>query len=395
MSSQVGVSSQDELLARITELEQQLAAATSTRIAHEDAQAQLRDTLEYTESIVDTVREPMLVLDSTLNVANASRSFYRTFGVAPKDTLGKFLYHLGAGQWDIPALRILLEEVLPHDTKVNDFEVTHDFPSLGQRVMLLNARKLWRPNNHSERILLAIEDVTERKRIESELLRSNEDLQRFAYVAAHDLRSPVHGALRMSQLLARRLKHKLDPDDTSLLTESVESLQRVAALMQDILTYSEAGNAPQQLTVISLKDPLDAALLNVQHYIDDCAAALDIGPLPEVLADRTLLVVIFQNLIGNALKYRREVPLHVEISASREGSFWHVSITDNGQGFDPQYAETVFEPFKRLHGPNVPGSGIGLATCRRIIDRLGGRLWADSRPGEGSTFHFTLSALPA
>lgn len=390
MSAHTGPAGAEDLPARIAQLEQQLAAATQRNHARDGAEAQLRETLEFTESIVDTVREPMLVLDGTLNVTNASRSFYQVFGFEPKDTIGRFLYDLGDRQWNVPALRQLLEEVLPRDQKVTDFEVAHTFPTLGSRVMLLNACKLWRPGNHTERILLAIEDVTERKRIESQLLRSNEDLQRFAYVAAHDLRSPVHGALRMSQLLARRLQGAVAKDDSSLLAESIQNLERVAALMQDILTFSEAGHAPQQLTLVPLKEPLDAALLNINHHVEDCTAAVNVGPMPSLLVDRTQMIMVFQNLLGNALKYRRPVPLKIDVQAHQSAGFWQISISDNGQGFEPQYVEAIFEPFKRLHGPNVPGSGIGLATCRRIIDRQGGRLWAESAYGQGSTFHFTI-----
>jgi PAS domain S-box-containing protein len=146
----------------------------------QQADTTLRDSLGYVQSIVDTVREPFLVLDASLHVTTASRSFYQTFGVAPDETLGRFVYDLGDGQWNIPALRTLLEEVLPQEKAFQEFEVVHEFPSIGRRVMLLNGRKLWREGNHTEYILLAIEDVTERKRIADALVRSNVDLQRFA-----------------------------------------------------------------------------------------------------------------------------------------------------------------------------------------------------------------------
>ena len=157
----------------------------------------------------------------------------------------------GNGQWNIPALRTLLEELLPLERSMKDFEVEHEFPSLGLRVMLLNARKLLRKGNHSELVLLAIEDVTERKRLSEELVRSNEDMQRFAYVAAHDLRAPLNGALKLSKLVARRLADRVGEDEAHLLALSVENLERLSTLMQDILTYSEMGkrlsSAPQSI----------------------------------------------------------------------------------------------------------------------------------------------------
>lgn len=241
-------------------------------------------------------------------------------------------------------------------------------------------------------MLLAIEDITERKRLSEELIRSNEDMQRFAYVAAHDLRAPLHGALKLSKLAARRLADRVQQDEAHLLALSVENLERLSALMQDILTYSEMGNAPQQRTSVNLAEPLKIALLNLEHHIEQNQAVIDVQPLPTVAADRTQMVMVFQNLIGNALKYRRVEAPHIRIDAVREETHWRVSVADNGQGFDSEYAETIFKPFRRLHGKSVPGSGIGLATCKRVIERLEGKIWAESTPGEGSTFYFSLPA---
>ena len=164
--------------------------------------------------------------------------------------------------------------------------------------------------------------------------------------------------------------------------------------MQDILTYAEMGNAPQQRSSVNLEEPLKIALLNLQHHIEQNQAIISVKELPTVMADRTQIVMVFQNLIGNALKYRRvEVP-QICISSVREGTVWCVSVTDNGQGFESDYAETIFKPFRRLHGKNVPGSGIGLATCKRIVERLGRKIWAESKVDVGSTFNFTLLAAP-
>ena len=206
MSQPLALDDNDELRARNLELEEQLAAAERDDDAQDEVETALRDALAYLENIVDTVREPMLVLDRMLRVRTASRAFYQAFRVSKEETERQLIHTLGDGQWDIAALRTLLEEVLRTDKSFGDFEVTHYFPALGRRVMLLNARKLWREGNHSELVLLAIEDVTERKRLEDELVRSNEDMQRFAYVAAHDLRSPLNSALKLCTLAARRLE---------------------------------------------------------------------------------------------------------------------------------------------------------------------------------------------
>jgi PAS domain S-box-containing protein len=375
---------------RIANLEEKLRKAVKAEEAHQHTEAGLRDALAYAETIVDTVREPLLVLDGDLRVLTASHAFYQTFGVSREDTEGRLLYDLGNGQWNIPALRNLLEEVLPLEKSFRDFEVLHEFPGLGRRVLLLNARKLWREGNHTERVLLAIEDFTEHKRLEEELLRSNEDLQRFAYVAAHDLRSPLNSALNLSQLLAERLEGRLEEDESRMLALSVESMQRLGALMQDILTYAEMSTAPRQQALVPLQEALRIALANLQHEIDRNEADIRVGSLPDVRGDLSQLAMVFQNLIGNALKYRIEESPCIRIEAMQEGNHWRLSVSDNGEGFEAEYATQIFEPFKRLHGRKVPGSGIGLATCRRIIERLGGRIWAESTPNKGSTFHVTL-----
>jgi PAS domain S-box-containing protein len=350
----------------------------------------MRETLAYTQSIVDTVREPMLVLDSKLTIITASRAFYQTFEVSPEETIDRFLYDLGNGQWKIPALRTLLEEVLPQHKAFQDFEVSHTFPHIGAKVMLLNARTLWREGNNAEHILLAIEDVTERKRLTDALVRSNEDLQRFAYVAAHDLRSPLNSGLNLLEVLSRKTKGTLGPGEVQVLDLAMASLRRLGELMEDILSYSAAENAPHQVRQISLEEPLRIAIENLRHHIEAAGATIHIGPLPTVSTDRTQMLMVFQNLIGNAIKYAGGSPPQIRIQAVEREGDWLVTVSDNGRGFAQEHAVKIFEPFRRLHGKDVPGSGIGLATCKRVIERLGGTIWAESTPGEGSTFFFTL-----
>jgi signal transduction histidine kinase len=341
------------------------------------------------KAIIATIRQPLVVLDGGLRIRLASRSFYENFQVTPEATEGQYLYELGNGQWNIPALRSLLEDILPKETVLENFELTHDFPSLGRRVMMLNARKLVR-EGPAELILLAIEDITARKHIEEELLRSHEDSQRFAYVAAHDLRSPLHSSMTLLELVERNAKAIMEEDDRHMLSLARGGLQRLEGLMSDILAYSQLGGA-QNSTIVPLQESLQIALTNLQGEIDSTEAHVNYGLLPSLKADRSLMTLVFQNLIGNALKFRSagESP-HIEIESRRTQREWIVSVADNGQGFDPHYAEQIFLPFKRLHGLETPGSGIGLATCKRIMDRLGGRIWAEAAPGKGATFYFTL-----
>lgn len=382
----------DQTRAHVEHLEEQVATGKRTDVAHKATELRLQGDLDYVESIIDTLREPLLVLDDSLCVRTASQAFYDTFAVTPDKTIGKYVYDLGNGQWGIPHLRTLLEEILPIEKISRDFEISHDFPLLGPRVMLLNARKLPGESNGSEHILLAIEDITEHKRIEAELHAKNEDLESFAYMAAHDLRSPLNSGLNLLQLVARS-SEGLSEDGRETLNLAITNFRRLGTLMQDILSFSVASNAPQRPRMISLEEPLKMALANIAHPIEETGATIKVGNLLSVRADPTQMVMLFQNLVGNAIKYRRDEPPQILIESVREGSYCHFSISDNGEGFEPEQASKVFEPFKRLHGADIPGSGIGLATCTRIIERLGGRLWAESIPGVGSTFHFTLPTL--
>jgi PAS domain S-box-containing protein len=341
------------------------------------------------KSIVATIREPLIILDGTLRIKTASRSFYDTFHVTPSATEGRHLCELGNGEWNIPHLRTLLEEILPKETVLENFEVRHDFRTLGPRVMSLNARRLWREDNPTSLVLLTIEDITARKRVEEELLRSHEESQRFAYIAAHDLRAPLRTGMTLLELLDSNTKDLLEARDRNVLSMARDNLDRLETLMDDILAYSEIGGS-QGSSLVPLAEPLQVALTNLQSELEETRAQVHCGVLSDVRADRALMALVFQNLLGNALKYRAEAPPRISVEGKRENRAWVVSVADNGQGFDPKYAEVIFQPFKRLHGPDTPGSGIGLATCKRIVERLGGSIWAESMPGRGSTFYFTL-----
>jgi PAS domain S-box-containing protein len=360
---------------------------------HQDKVATLGDALEYAESIVDTVREPLLVLDGDLRIKTASRSFYRTFGVSREETDERLVYEIGNGQWNIPALKKLLEEILPQKNAFENFEVSHNFPGLGARTILLNARMMWRGETSTTRILLAFEDITERRRAENELLRSNEDLQSFAYVAAHDLRTPLGAALNLSIILERRLQGRLDEKEAEMFKYVIQSMDRLGQLMNDILAYSELGHSQKQQTFVTFEEALHIARENLKNQIEKSDAKIEIKTLPGISCDRTLVALVLQNLIGNALKYRRETAPQICIEGLQEDGFWRISVSDNGEGFAQELAEKIFEPFKRVSASDAPGSGIGLATCKRIIERLGGKIWAEGRPGEGSTFFFTLPVI--
>jgi PAS domain S-box-containing protein len=244
-------------------------------------------------------------------------------------------------------------------------------------------------------------DMTEKRRIEQKLLaqseelaRSNKDLEQFAYVASHDLQEPLRMVASYVQLLERRYRDKLNDDAVEFIRHAVEGVVRMKALINDLLTYSRAG-AGREPEPVDAGAALNEALANLQSAVAESGAEVKAGALPVVLVDPTQLVQLFQNLVGNALKFRGRERPRVEIGAVRRGAVWELSVKDNGIGIAAEHRERIFVIFQRLHARGeYPGTGIGLALCKRIVERHGGRLWLESEPGRGSTFFFTLPAAP-
>ncbi len=227
----------------------------------------------------------------------------------------------------------------------------------------------------------------------AELSRINDELRQFAYVASHDLQEPLRTIGSYVQLLAKRYKGKLDTDADEFIGFIVEGVKRMHALLNDMLAYSrvtESGVRPFQTR--SFESILGTVSLNLAAAIAESHAAITHDPLPEVIGDDVQLTQVVQNLIGNAIKYRGERSSAIHVSAERDGDYWKFAVRDNGIGIEPRYLERIFGIFKRLHGHEVPGNGMGLAICRRAIERHGGKIWAESNPGEGSVFFFTLPA---
>ena len=227
----------------------------------------------------------------------------------------------------------------------------------------------------------------------ADLRRSNEDLQQFAYVSSHDLQEPLRTIISYTQLLEHRYNQHLDDDAREFMAYVVEAAQRMSVLINDLLSYSRVVNVENlPLRPVSIPGVVEAVRLNLLKAIDESKASVEYDGLPTVLGDETRLVQLFQNLIGNAIKYRGQAPPAIHISAEDQGDEWLFSVSDNGIGIDPAYHERVFGLFKRLHGRDVPGTGLGLAICRKIVEKHHGKIWVESELGKGSVFRFTLPA---
>jgi PAS domain S-box-containing protein len=249
-------------------------------------------------------------------------------------------------------------------------------------------------------VTAAIRDITTRKTAEANLLhkveelnRSNEELGHFAYIASHDLQEPLRMVASYTQLLSRRYKGKLDSDADEFISFAVDGASRMQRLIQDLLAYSRVGTKGRNLLDTSSEEALQQALINLRAAIKESSALVTHDPLPTVVADEMQLVQLFQNLVGNAIKYQRPGVPRVHISAAMNGEKkWIFSVKDNGLGIDPQYFERIFGMFQRLHKrEEFAGTGIGLAICKKIVERHGGHISVESQPGQGSTFRFALA----
>lgn len=229
-------------------------------------------------------------------------------------------------------------------------------------------------------------------RANEELLRSNAELQQFAYVASHDLQEPLRMVSSYTQLLARRYRGKIDEDADEFIGYAVEGVTRMQQLINDLLAYSRVGSRGKPFEPTNLGDVLQRTSANLEVAIAESGATVvATTSLPTVMGDPVLLAQVFQNLIGNALKYRGEAPPRVEVAAEANDSEWVVAVSDNGIGIAPEYFERIFLIFQRLHSRSeYAGTGIGLAITQRIVERHGGRIWVESTPGAGTTFKFTI-----
>jgi PAS domain S-box-containing protein len=364
------------------------------------AEEALRANEERLRSVVETARDAILTGDSSGKIISWNRAAEAIFGYSAAEVLGKSwalitperYRKIGEGEMKRATSAAKVDNAIGQP--VERIGLRRD----GSEFFMEVSRAAWKAEAGTF-FTAIIRDITERKQAEAELkwtmtelARSNAELEQFAYVASHDLQEPLRMVSSYTQLLAKRYKDKLDDDANEFISFAVDGATRMGGLINDLLTYSRVGTRGNDFEPVDCSDVLDQALGNLQVAIKESGAVLTHDRLPTVMADPSQLVQLFQNLIGNAIKFQDngEAP-RVHVSANQEGSEWTFSFCDNGVGIDPQFAERIFMIFQRLHGRGeYSGTGIGLAICKKIVERHEGRIWVDSEPGRGSTFYFTI-----
>ena len=352
----------------------------------------------YAANILNTVRQPLLLLSADLRVVTANPAFYDLCQLTPVEADNQLLYELGHGEWGAPHLRELLEEILPARIELKDFELRQSLPGFGLRTMLLNARLLRQADGAVGMILLALEDVTERRRLAQqlnetlrELERRNRELQDFASIAAHDLQEPLRKIRAFSDRLTIACGDALPAAARDYLTRIQSAAARMSTLITDLLTLTRVMTRGKAFERVDLRKIAEAVIIDLEEAIANGGVTVELGTLVAVHADPTQMRQLLQNLIGNAIKFHSsESPaVHVYVEQFPHGC--RLIIEDNGIGFATEHVERIFDPFERLNARGVyEGTGIGLALCRRIMERHGGTIYAVSRPEGGAQFVATF-----
>lgn len=245
-----------------------------------------------------------------------------------------------------------------------------------------------------EALRRAIDNALEKVALTRQVIETQEEMRQFASTAAHDLKAPLRRVIQFCQQLQKKCEVKLGDDERELLNYMVQNTMQMQRLIEDLLAYARIGRSEIPLRRVALDAVFTTVIDHLSTVIEEGRARVDIGPMPDVLGDRTALVQLFQNLLGNALKFRDARTPIVTVQAQPKDNFWHLTVTDNGIGIAPEHHQAIFAPFRRLHAPHeYEGSGIGLATCSKIVAQHHGEIWVESQLGQGTVFHLTLQAI--
>jgi two-component system, chemotaxis family, CheB/CheR fusion protein len=398
------------------------------------------------------MHEPMLVLGKDLRVKSANKAFYQKFGVTEEQTEGVLLYDLGNKQWNIPALRELLETIIPKNFEFYNYEVKHTFLNIGEKIMSLNASRVIQKAHREQLILLIIADITEVRRLivekeiqekelltkevgkrkteklklekavavrtrelneayemltnkNKELLNMNKELEAFTYVSSHDLQEPMRKLQTFAGLILEKEKENLSDKGKIYFHLMQQAAERMQRLIQDLLSFSRISTADRKFEIMDLNIIIEEVKRDLKESIDEKHAVVEVQKICDVHIIPFQFRQLMQNLIGNALKFSnpKEAP-HIKINSriikfsklamqglTPQKEYCHISIADNGIGFEKEFSEKIFEVFQKLHGrEEYPGTGIGLAIVKKIVDNHNGIITATGELNKGATFNIYI-----
>jgi signal transduction histidine kinase len=359
---------------------------------------------EFAENLIDTIREPLIALDKDLRVVKATRSFYDFFRVSPAQTIGTLIYDLGNGQWNIPRLRELLEKILPERTTFDNYEVEHDFSAIGKRIMLLNARKIQRALGKEQIILLAIEDITDRKHAEDvinlmndQLVVLNSEKNKFFSIIAHDLKGPFQGFLGLTETLAEDASNYSIKELSDLGREMNKTANKLFNLLKNLLEWAQMqkGSMSFEPKEILLNELIANNIDAIKWRCEQKAITINnkVTGILNVFADQNMINSVLMNLISNALKFTpRNGTITINANKTSEQMI-EISVSDNGVGIEDSIIEKLFRLGEKTRTEGTEGeqsTGLGLLLCKEFVEKNGGKIRVISKEGQGSTFYFTL-----
>jgi len=392
------ISTSQALLVDVRHREQELQTAHEEMEAnYEELQAsseelastteELERTGTYTRSLIEASLDPLLTIDPEGKITDVNSATGTATGYSREELIGTdFSNYFTEPEKAKAGYQQAFEK-----SSVKDYPLEIHHKDGGVTPVLYNASVFRDEAGKVIGVFAAARDITEQRRVEGELARSNQELEHFAYVASHDLQEPLRMVTSYTQLLEKRYKGKLDADADEFVGYIVDGVSRMQIMINALLEYSRVGTQDEVFEPTDCNAVLADVVTNLQMAIEESGAAVTHDPLPTVVAVASRISQVFQNLISNAIKFHGEEPSRIHIAAEEKGEEWLFSVRDNGIGIAPQYHDRLFVIFQRLHSKEeYPGTGIGLALCKRIVESHGGRIWVESEVGKGSTFYFTI-----